>query len=109
MSGGEGKDTFIYSSGSPHLTSFDVILDFQTGTDTDVIDFSDVLSNNYNPNTDDIDDFIKVIDNGNNTVIEFYRNFYVDASLNMPTYVTLQGVSGVDLSTMIDNGNIVLE
>jgi len=101
--GAAGKDTFKYKNDSQTI---DIIRDFQVGTGTgaDVLDLAALL--NYNLG-DNINDFIKVFDSGRNTTLEFY----VNGGMNIAPFgqkIELEGVTGVSLSDMINDGNIVL-
>jgi Ca2+-binding RTX toxin-like protein len=108
--GGAGKDTFKYDSPNDGA---DAIFDFQVGdtnilsatydADADVIDLARLL--NYNQG-DDINDFITLIDNG----IAGTTTLNINADgIGTDTDVTIHlTVTGVSLTEMINDGNIVL-
>ena len=78
--------------------------DFRVGTvtDADVLDLANLLS--YNSG-DIITDFISFIDNGVSTTLN------IDADGNgsgTDVSINLDVVTGTDLNTMINDGNIVL-
>ena len=103
LTGGVGKDTYMYYSTDE---GDDTIVGFQTGTDADadVLDLVNLLS--YQSG-DDLSNFINIIDDNTNTILNIDRNGdgsgYDDAS------ITLEGATGIDLQAMISNGNLVLE
>ena len=108
--GGAGKDTFVMSFNPSSLFSDIDIHDFQVGlaADADVLDLSDAL--NYNQG-DDITDFITFTDGGiGYTYGTITLKIDVDgnASVGTDILIKLIGTTGVDLNTMINDGNIVL-
>jgi hypothetical protein len=102
--GGAGKNTFKYDSiadGNDEIYSFQV----GTGADVDVLDLAALLSYDPNNSNHDINDFITLTDNGINTFVN------IDADGNasgIDVSIKLLGVTGVDLNTMMNDGNIVL-
>ncbi len=116
VSGGStGKDGFFYNSiGDGN----DIIYDFQAGdtnsthtgtynADADVLDLAGLLT--YDPNNlnHDILDFITFVDHGSaGSVLHINANGIIGTGIDVN--ITLSGVTGVSLSDMINDGNIVL-
>ena len=82
-----------------------MIVDFKTGTDADadVLNLADLLSFNLG---DTLDNFIEIIDDNSKTILNIDANG--DGSGYDDVSITLEGVTGVDLLTMISDGNLVL-
>ncbi|MDP6547221.1 MAG: calcium-binding protein, partial [Phycisphaerae bacterium] len=100
LTGGGGSDTFIYQSGD---SGVDIIKDFQGYDGGDVLDLT-LLTGSQNGDT--IGNIVNLLDDGTNTTVQVDA----DGSLNGQTYVdvvTLEGETGLDLTTMEDDGNIV--
>ena len=99
-----GDDTIIgFKTGIGYGT---VGSDFTTygveGVGADVLDLSDALS--FKQGVDVLDDFIQFIDTNVDTLINIDMNGVGGTDMS----ITLKGVTGVDLDTMIADGNIVL-
>ena len=104
MYGQAGADTFTFTPGAS--SNYDVITDWSTG-DGDKIDISDILTG-YNPGTDDLSDFVKVIVSSSTT-------FQVDRDGDGGTYgwsniVNLQGISSFEtnVDTLVSNGTLLV-
>lgn len=97
--GGSGSDIFAFDifDDAP-----DIIHDFQTGIGGDILNITDILTD-YDPLDHAIADFIRVTDTGGDTLVEVLK----DGSFE--SLVTLEGVGGIDLATLIDNGNLVAD
>lgn len=93
LSGGSGADTFSYES---FQDTGDVIQDFDV-TENDALDLSSLLTG-YDPNQDVIDDFIKLTEQNGNTIV----------SVNSNAVVTLEGVGGLDVNDLVNDGNIII-
>jgi hypothetical protein len=95
-----GADTFKYHF---KTAGNDTILDFDTNSDK--IDLS-ILLDGYNTSST-LSNFIASTGNGSNTIISVDANggeaFETDIS------ITLIGVTGVNLTSLISSGNLVLE
>jgi Ca2+-binding RTX toxin-like protein len=100
--GGLGSDTFVIERDPVYSDSIE---DFSIA-ENDKIDISDLLSG-YNPNVDDIHDFV---------MLEQWQD-WAELKIDMNgdgfayQYITvaqLNNVSGLDLDTMINNGNLII-
>jgi hypothetical protein len=99
ISGGSGADTFVSDS----LVGQDTITDF-SAAEGDMLDFSTLLTN-YDAIQDSITDFLRITNNGTDSVIA------IDVAgngSNWQNVVTLQDVSGVNLQDLVNNGSIVV-
>jgi surface protein len=100
LQGNGGADTFKYHF---KTAGNDTILDFDTNSDK--IDLS-ILLDGYNTSST-LSNFIASTGNGSNTIISVDANggeaFETDIS------ITLIGVTGVNLTSLISSGNLVLE
>jgi Ca2+-binding RTX toxin-like protein len=100
--GGSGADIFLFKAISD---GHDQIMDFDQD-DGDVLDFSELLVN-YNPIQDDLNDFIYAnTDNDGNTTIsvDVHGTGY---PANAVEVVTLEGVTGFDLTDLSNNGTLL--
>ncbi|WP_201339209.1 beta strand repeat-containing protein [Isorropodon fossajaponicum symbiont] len=107
-----GNDTFVYKSWSDAAasSSADTIADFiiAAGTNKDILDLKDLLSG-YSAGS--FTDFIELNEVGGNTVTSVDANGAIDNSgvFTADLSITLTGVTGANLATMISDGNLVLE
>jgi Ca2+-binding RTX toxin-like protein len=98
LTGGAGSDTFVADA-----VSVDTITDFTAGAGGDILNLADVLTVAYNPATPDL--FISLRESGGNTIVSVDR----DGSGGTYTFqdvAVLQGVTSVNLNTLLANGNI---
>ncbi|HIJ43903.1 MAG: calcium-binding protein [Rhodospirillales bacterium] len=98
LTGGGGSDTFIYQSGD---SGVDIIKDFQGYNGGDVLDLT-LLTNAVDG--DSIGSFFNLVEADGNTTVQ------VDADGVGQDYVdvvTLEGETGLDLTNMENDGNIV--
>lgn len=97
--GGSGRDIFAFDifDDAP-----DIIHDFQTGPSGDTLNITDILTN-YSPLDDLISDFVRLTQSGGDTIVEAMKGG------DFEHLVTLVGVTGVDLATLIVNGNVEAE
>ena len=102
-----GSDTFVYKSWSDAAASSsnDAIADFTMGTGAgkDTLNLADLLMGYSSAN---LTDFLSLSDDGTNSSIAIDRNG--DGSGTDLT-ITLTGVTGVSLATMISDANLILE
>ncbi|QKQ23740.1 Ig-like domain-containing protein [Candidatus Ruthia endofausta] len=106
-----GNDTFVYKSWSDAAasSSSDSIADFtigDTGAGNDTLNLKDLLSS-YN--STNLTDFINLTESGGNTIINVGKNGAVGGAFAEDISITLTGVTGANLLTMITDGNLVLE
>ena len=99
LTGGSGADTFVYEL-SDDDGNVDTITDFSIG-EGDALDLSALID----PQGDPIADFLSLSDDGTDTTVS------VDADGNggggAVDVAVLEGVSGSDLTTLVNNGNII--
>ena len=112
MSGGDGRDRFHYQYPNE---GWDTIHDFQVGSgvDADVINLENLLYDydSSDPAKNDITKFISFNDDGTDTTLiisPFGRGVFNIFSNSQVVVIYLQQVTGVSLSDMINDGNIVL-
>lgn len=86
--GGDGADIFYFESGL--ISEVDTIADFSTG-DGDAFDISDILSG-YDPQTDDITEWVQITDNGTDSTLSVDVNGGAD---NFVSIATITGVTGL--------------
>jgi len=104
MTGGEGSDTFAFDTLDQDA---DIIKDFETGENGDILNISDILEN-YDPLSDAISDFVELTDNGGDTEIGI--NADGDAGGNFETLAVIEGgIGDQTLSDLIANGNLVAD
>lgn len=104
LTGGTGNDTFIFSSVNG---SSNTITDFSL-SENDRLDISDVLID-YDSNTSDINDFLRLTQSGSDTVVAVDRDGAVNGSSFTTNIATLEGVTGVDAETLLNNFALILE
>jgi Ca2+-binding RTX toxin-like protein len=99
LTGGPGSDTFQIDRISH---GFDKIRDFEDGPGGDVLDLSAVLSFG---GADDVDDFVRLSETSNSTRVEVNSDGSAD---DFTAVFNLLGVTGLDLATLVADGNIQL-
>jgi len=101
MTGGTGIDIFKWESATDLGSPADRILDFNIVED--VLSVSEVLNGlvDYNPQFFNIEDFLTLVDDGTDTTISI-------PSLAGQELVVLEGVTGLTIQELFDNGNILL-
>ncbi|MEP1443156.1 MAG: type I secretion C-terminal target domain-containing protein [Hyphomicrobiales bacterium] len=100
LTGGGGADTFVYEL-ADNDGNVDTITDFSVG-DNDALDLSALID----PQGDPIEDFLSLTDNGTDTTVSIDADGTGGgAAVDL---VVLEGVSGSDLTTLVNNGNIVV-
>lgn len=94
--GGTGRDIFAFDifDDAP-----DIIHDFSVGAGGDTLNITDILSG-YDPLDDMISDFVRLTSSGGNTMVEVMKDG------DFAHLVTLVGVAGVDLDSLLVHGNL---
>ena len=106
LTGGNDADTFLFDLLSA-FTAIDTVTDFNTG-EGDVIDISSILSGRYNPDTDDILDFVMFEDSGSDTIVSIDRDG-AGTLYGFQQIALLAGVTGLtDEEALITNGNLIV-
>ena len=109
LTGGSGSDTFIFLGGD--LPGVDTITDFNSaavgspGSNGDVLDISDVLVGSPTLNTSNIGDYLSVSVVGGNSTISVDRDG-AGSTFGFQDFAVLTGVTGLNLSSLLTNGNI---
>lgn len=98
LSGGSGADIFLYEGGIDN--GFDTITDFNGAQDR--LDISDILVG-FDPNQNDIDQFVFATEANGNTTIAIDPNGSGDIS-NAFNLVLLEGSVNLDIETITNNG-----
>ena len=108
MTGGDGADIFVFESASA-LVNADVITDFDISTDNDVIDLADVLSGVYDPLTDVLSDFVRILNSGPNSVLQIDIDGFGAGTAAWRTVATLQDINGLTgVQALVDSGNLIV-
>ncbi len=108
MTGGDGADTFVFEFASA-LTNIDIITDFDISSDNDVLDISDVLATVYDPLTDVLSDFVRIIDSGGNSILQIDIDGFGAGTAAWKTIATLQGINGLTgVQALVDSGNLIV-
>ncbi|CAJ95489.1 RTX toxin exported protein [Cupriavidus necator] len=105
LTGGNGSDTFRFLRADP--ASVDTITDFgaaPVASGGDVLDLSDLLSG-VGVNPANAAQFVRLSEVGGNTVVSLDRDGSGTAAAFQDVAV-LQGVVGLDLNTLLSNGNL---
>ena len=99
--GGTGADTFALNAVG---SGVDTIMDFNIGQD-DLLNIHNILSG-YDPLADVLSDFVRVTNNGSgDTLVQINANGAVGGTFQ--TVAVLEGVSGVNLDDLTNNGNLI--
>ena len=102
LNGGTGSDTFWRATASDGR---DTIQDFTKGSGGDRLDIGDVLSG-YDTG-DNVSQFVQLVVSGANTIVRIDANGAVGGASFTDAFV-LTGVTGLSVSQMINDGNLVL-
>jgi Ca2+-binding RTX toxin-like protein len=100
--GGVGSDTFVFNAGP---SAVDTITDFSSaapGSGGDVLDISDLLSG---ANAGNVATYLSIRDSGGDSIISFDRDG-AGGTYGFQDFVVLQGQTGLNLTTLLNNGNI---
>lgn len=110
--GGEGADT-LYGDQGADLFLFqsiaeagDTIMDFELGTDGDIINITDVLAG-FDANTDVISDFVQLAANGSDTELQVNTDGQGNDFVTLATFDGGLGAAG--LTDFLSDGNLVVD
>lgn len=101
--GNAGADTFLYQS---KWEGGDTIGDFQTGAGGDILNLTDLLEG-FDAVLNDINDFLQLVQNGNDTDMLVNADGAGDDSVLLATFTGGLGGTGVD--DLLADGNLVLD
>lgn len=102
--GGSGADTFWFDANDKG-TGIDIIKDFSL-LDGDKINISDVLEQ-YDPYADTVSDFVRLTVSETNTLLQVDMTG-PGVTGGFTTIASLEGVIGLDLNTLVNNGTIIV-
>jgi hypothetical protein len=100
LTGNAGADTFYFTSENGGI---DTVTDFNL-SEGDVIDVSAVLTA-YDTQYDAIDDFIRISNNGTNSVISVEKN---GGGNSFSDIVTIENVVDLTAQSLFDTGNLII-
>lgn len=109
LMGGAAKDTFVFKAGDLG-TGVDTILDFDTravtntGNSGDILDFSDLFGG-ASITTSNVGDYIQLTVDSGNTIVSVDTDGAANG-VSFQQVAVLQGVSGLNLNTLLTNGNL---
>ena len=106
LMGEAGADTFVFTADSAY-TAPDTIVGFSTAQ-ADVIDLRDLLTV-YDPIQHSINDFVKLTVSGANTFVAVDRDGLGSTYGVAANVAVLNGVTGLNVSTLIANGNLLVD
>ncbi|MEJ0038742.1 MAG: M10 family metallopeptidase C-terminal domain-containing protein [Gammaproteobacteria bacterium] len=101
--GATGADTFVFEL-STAFSDVDTITDFSTSNDK--IDLHDILDLAFDPLTDLIADFVNFTDSGANSIMSVDRDG-AGTTYGFDNVATLNGLNGLDETTLYGNGNLL--
>jgi Ca2+-binding RTX toxin-like protein len=110
--GGQGQDTLTGDAGADtylwHKVDEvgDTITDFETGTNGDHLNIADLLVGYVDGTSDELD-FVRLLGVGSDTIVQVDVDGAIGGS-NFIDVATLTGVSGLNLNTLLDDGNVQL-
>jgi Ca2+-binding RTX toxin-like protein len=114
LDGGSGNDTLTGGSGSDTFVRHDLptegkdtITDFQPGPSGDKLDFHDLVSG-FVSGTSDPNDFVHLVESGSNTTVQVDPNGFTDGSHTFTNAVVLTGVTGLNATQLVSDGNLEL-
>jgi Ca2+-binding RTX toxin-like protein len=102
MAGGGGSDTFVFTIG---VSAVDTVGDFNSSAANaggDVLDISDLIVGNFAGNESS---YLSIRESGGNTIVSLDRDG-AGSAFQAQDFVVLQGVTGLNLSSLVTNGNI---
>jgi Ca2+-binding RTX toxin-like protein len=106
LTGGAGSDTFKYRSGD--ASAVDTITDFNSAATVsggDVLDISDLLIGAPTLTGANVGQYLDIRDSGSNSIISIDRDG-AGSQYGFQDFAVLSGVTGLNLSTLLTNGNI---
>lgn len=109
LNGGDGADDLYGSAGMDifmfdNTNNVDDIFNFDTATG-DAIDIDDIIS--YTEGVDVISDFVQLTEAGGNTTIAVDADGAAGGS-NFVNVAVIDGVTGLDLNTMVADGSLIV-
>jgi Ca2+-binding RTX toxin-like protein len=106
LDGNGGSDTFKFRGSD--ASSVDTINGFSsaaTGAGGDVLDIGDLLIGSPSVTTGNIGDYLEIRESGGNTIVSIDRDG-TTGTYGFQDFAVLSGVTGLDLATLLLNGNI---
>jgi VCBS repeat-containing protein len=103
LTGGAAKDIFRFESAG--FDTVDTITDFAGGSVGDVLDISDLLVGGPTLSAGNVGQYLSLRQSGSDTILSIDRDGSSSA-FGFQDFVTLQGVTGLNLNTLLSNGNI---
>jgi Ca2+-binding RTX toxin-like protein len=103
LTGGSGADTFEFRVESA-FSDIDVITDFNTGQN-DALSIADLLTG-YSAGLSDINDFCSIVVSGSNSQL-FVDRDGLGSTYSSQQIATLNGVTGLDVDTLLLNNNLI--
>jgi Ca2+-binding RTX toxin-like protein len=100
LTGGSGADTFGFAAAG--AGSVDTITDFAVGASGDVLNISDLITGTIAGNEAS---YVSLRESNGNTIVSIDRDGG-GSSYGFEDFVSLQGVTGLNLGTLLANGNI---
>jgi Ca2+-binding RTX toxin-like protein len=104
LTGGSNADTFVFEAASA-FSSVDTITDFSTAN-ADKIDLHDVIDLEFDPLTEAISQFVDFTTSGGNSIVSVDRDG-TGTTYGFVDVATLTGVTGLDETTLYNNGNLL--
>ena len=103
LNGGGGKDGFVFDKAG-YGTGADQVVDFNAAKD--YLDISDILDGFYDETTDDILDFVNLVDNGTSTSVWVDQNGGADNFSEVVELIGYMRAPSVDL--LISDGTLII-
>lgn len=98
--GGAGTDIFVIDN----TNDIDDIFDFEA-VNGDTIDINDVIS--YTEGVDTLSDFVQLSEVGGNTIIAVDTDGAAGGA-NFTNVASINGITGLDLNTLVADGNLIV-
>ena len=105
LTGGSGSDVFVRHDLSTEGS--DTITDFQAGRGGDKLDLHDLISG-FVSGTSDPNDFVHLVESGGNTTVQVDPNGFTDANHAFTNAIVLTGVTGLNVTQLVSDGNLEL-
>jgi Ca2+-binding RTX toxin-like protein len=100
LTGASGADTFRFMAADS--ASVDTITDFNAGAGGDVLNISDLITGTFAGNESS---YLSLRESGGNTIVSVDRDG-AGSAFGFEDFVVLQSVTGLNLDTLVTNGNI---
>ncbi len=107
LTGGAGSDTFRFLASDP--SSVDTITDFNSAAQIsggDVLDISDLLIGAPTLNAGNVGQYLDIRENGSGGSIISIDRDGTGSTYGFQDFAVLTGVTGLNLNTLLTNGNI---